>query len=283
MKIKHIHIFFAIAIIMGGGIFLSSQMGLFHTTRAASVNPVGAGRQMQATASSQMAFTERQMQTDLNKSQSLNMATEDTEKLAGDVHDVINIRGSYTLAEIERLFQVPPAAIIESFSLQEDTDPRVFRLRDLKILYEDYEIDGEIYEVETDTIKVFVSLYTNKPYTSDETFYLPEKAVNYLLRENRLTPEEESYWKAHTFDLEAYARDSHTIQAIAEESGPASFTGNTTIAGLISMGMDEETFKEITGFEVPEDRTITIRNFIFAHGLGFDDVSEEIEEFFRIK
>jgi len=281
MKIRHIHIFIAIAIIMGGGIYVSSQLGLFHTTRAASNNTMRAGGQIQATSSPQSMGTARQMQTNLNESATLNMSTEDQENLNGSTHDVADIRGSFSLTEIERLYQVPPAAIIESFSLKENTDPRTFRLRDLKVLYEDYEIDGEIYEVETDTIKVFVSLYTNKPYTSDETFYLPEKAVNYLLRENRLTPEEESYWKTHTFDLDIYARDSHTIQAMAEQSSAASFTGNTTIAGLISMGMDEATFEEITGFEVPEDRNITIRNFIFAHGLGFDDVSEEIEEFFR--
>ncbi len=257
MKIRYVHIFFAIIIILVGGIWLTSQVGLFATTRSASSTPLqgGGGRQIQPVATESIA-----------------------EGVSTELFDVANTRGSFTLVEVEQFYKVTPEVIIEAFSLSRDTNPSTFQLRDLKEIYAPVEIDGQMYEVETDTVKVFVSLYSGIPYVSDETFYLPEKAVRLLISENRLTPEEESYWEAHTFNLESLAQDE---LAIVQESGAVSFTGNTTIAALFSMGLNEETFKEITGFEVPEDTTITIRNFVFTHDLGFDDVSEELEMFFQ--
>ena len=73
MKIKHIHILFIIMFFIGGGIYLSSQAGLFDTSR--SVEP--------------------SRLTD-----------------AGDVYNIADIRGSFSLAEIEQYYQVPPEAII---------------------------------------------------------------------------------------------------------------------------------------------------------------------------
>jgi len=85
-------------------------------------------------------------------------------------------------------------------------------------------------------------------------------------------------WKYHTFKLASLARDRQVIEA--EEGKTFSLTGNTTIADLFSMGIDEDAFKEITGMDVPEDKTITVRNFVFSHGMGFDDISENLELFF---
>lgn len=272
MRIKHIHIFIIILIIIAGGIWLSDQLGLFETRRSAAANPLRGGGQGQRATLAGSA----NVNTSIEREQQDKLIIE--EVIEEGVYNPADIRGSLTLLEVERLYQVPPAGIIESFNLEEDTDPAGFRLRDLKEFYEPYEIDGETYEVETDTIKVFVSLYTNIPYTSDETFYLPERAVNYLIRENRLTPEEESYWKYHTFNLASLARDRQVIEA--DEGKMFSLTGNTTIADLFSMGIDEDAFKEITGMDVPEDKTITVRNFVFSHGMGFDDISEDLELFF---
>ncbi|MBN2395496.1 MAG: hypothetical protein JXC36_03415 [Candidatus Atribacteria bacterium] len=247
MKISHVHILIAIVIIIGGGIGLASQMNLFGTSR--SVEPI---------------------------------------KLTEDTYDIADIRGSSTLGEIETYYRVPSEAIIEAFSLKADTNPSTFQLKDLKEIYLPVEIEGEEYAVETDTVKVFVSLYSDIPYTSEETFYLPETAVDYLIRENKLTAEEEDYWRKHTFDLDSIEPDEGTTvlgegtqdePVIQEEKNPVSIGGRMTIAEIMAMGIDAVTFKEITGLEVPEDKTMAIRDFFTSQGLEFSVLKEKMESF----
>lgn len=247
MKIKHIHIVIAIAIIIGGGIGLASRMDLFDTSRSAE--PI---------------------------------------KLTEDAYDIADIRGSFTLEEIETFYQVPPEAIIEAFNLETDTDPASFQLKDLKEIYQPVEIAGEEVAVETDSVKVFVSLYSDVPYASEETFYLPESAVDYLVTEDKLTPEEEDYWTKHVFDLAStqinnqiseIAEDTQDEPVVPEVEENVSITGRMTVAEVLAMGIEPEIFKEITGFDVPEDRSIAIRDFFASQDLEFSAFKEKMESF----
>ncbi len=266
MKFKNVHIFIIVVLILGGGIWLTSQMGLFNTTRSsAQGSSPGRGKNTSTISTQSVAISE-------------NNELQVQEKLSGEIYDVNEIRGSFTLVELENIYQIPSNAIIKSFGLNEDINPTTFRLRDLKDIYESYEIDGETYHIETDTVKVFTSLYTNSPYNSEETFYLPEGAVEYLIEHNRLTSEQESYWKEHVFNLDTIKKDK--LMIIQEDSTAFSLTGNTTIADLFSMGMNEDAFKEILGTDVPKDKNITVRDFLVFQGLGFDDAKEDLELYF---
>ncbi len=128
------------------------------------------------------------------------------------------------------------------------------------------------------TVKVFTSLYTNSPYTSEETFYLPEVAVEYLIEPNRVTSEQESYWKEHVFNLDIIKKDKMIVTQ--EDSEVFSLTGNANIADLFLMGMNEDTFKEILRTDIPEDTKITVRDFTVSQDLGFDDSKEDLELYF---
>lgn len=246
MKISHIHLLIAIIVIIGGGIGLASQMNLFETLRSAE--PM---------------------------------------KLTENTYDIADIRGSYTLEEIETYYRVPSEAIIEAFNLKPDTNPSTFQLKDLKEIYQPVEIEGAAYTVETDTVKVFASLYSDIPYTSEETFFLPETAVAYLIRENKLTREGEDYWTKHTFDLiliesgqEATVIEGETRdEPVVLEEETVSITGRMTIAEIMAMGIDSETFKEITGLDIPEDKTVSIRDFFTSQELEFSVFKEKMESF----
>ncbi|MDD3656462.1 MAG: hypothetical protein PHI72_06830 [Atribacterota bacterium] len=248
MKISHIHILIAILVIIGGGIGIASQMSLFETSRSA-----------------------------------------EPARLTEDMYDIADIRGSSTLKEVETYYQVPSEAIIEAFNLKPDINPSTFQLKDLKEIYQTMEIEGAEYAVETDTVKVFVSLFSDIPYTSEETFYLPQTAVNYLIRENKLAQEEEDYWIKHTFDLVpiepgkeiAEVKEDTNNEPVnqEEEKNDISITGRMTIAEIITMEIDSETFKEITGLDVPEDKTVSIRDFITSRDLEFSVIKEKMEFF----
>jgi len=92
-----------IMVFIGDGIYLASQVGLFNTSRA--VEP---------------------------------LRLTDTE----DIYNIADIRGSFSLAEIEQYYQVPPEAVIEVFELEKDISPDLFQLKDLKEIYKPVEIDG---------------------------------------------------------------------------------------------------------------------------------------------
>ena len=241
MKIKSIHILLAIIIIIGGGILLASELDLYNTDRVKSPR-----------------------------------------KTVEGVYDIYDIRGSHTLEEIEKYYQLPASSVIEAFGLRPDTNSKNFQLKDMKEIFKPVELEGEKYIVETDTVKVFASLYLKIPYASDETFYLPEKTVNYLIENNKLTGEEKEYWQGHTFKLEylnsKYLTASDFSEIVVEEAEGFKVTGKTTIQELLDGGITEEIFKEVTGFKVPEDKSVLVRDFVIDKGIEFGEIKDKFIE-----
>ena len=241
MKIKSIHILLAIVIIIGGGIFLASELDLYNTTKVKSPR-----------------------------------------KTAEGLYDVIDMRGSHTLEEIEKYYQLPASSVIEAFGLRPDTISALFQLKDMKEIFTPVELEGEEYIVETDTVKVFASLYMKLPYVSDETFYLPEKIVNYLVENDKLTGEEKEYWQGHTFKLEyldsKYLTASEFSKIVVEEAEGLTVTGRTTIQELLDSGITEEKFEEVTGFKVPDKKSVSLRDFIIEKGFEFGEIKEKFAE-----
>jgi len=215
-------------------------------------------------------------------------------KTAEGVYDIADIRGSHTLAEIEKYYQVPASSIIEAFELKPDTNPSIFKLKNLGEIYKPVELEGKEYNVETDAIRVFVSLYLKKSYISDETFYLPEKTVNYLIENNKLTGEEKDYWLNHTFKLEYLENDSlsasegpekikeaveETIEdKVVEKAEEFKVTGKTTIQELLDAGVTEEKFEEITAFKVPEDKSVLVKDFASDKEIEFEEIKDKFAE-----
>ncbi len=241
MKIKSIHILLAIIIIIGGGILLASELDLYNTTRVKSPR-----------------------------------------KTAEGICDVIDMRGSHTLDEIEKHCQLPASSVIEAFGLRPDTIPEFFQLKDMKEIFKPVELEGEEYIVETDTVKVFTSLYMKIPYVSDETFYLPEKTVNYLVENDKLTGEEKEYWQGHTFKLEyldtKYLTASEFTKIVAEEAEGLAVTGSTTIQELLDNGITEEKFEEVTGFKIPDKKSVSVRDFVIEKGIEFGEIKDKFIE-----
>ena len=253
MRIRSFHILLAVIIIIGGGILLAGELDLYNTTK--EKNP---------------------------------------RKTVEGLYDISDIRGSHTLEEIEKYYQVPASSIIESFGLKPNSNPSIFKLKDLGEIYKPVELEGKEYIVETDTVRVFVSLYLKKPYISDETFYLPERTVNYLIENNKLTGEEKEYWLNHTFKLEYLENDSlsaseapekieeaveETIEdKVVEKAEEFKVTGQTTIQELLDSGITEENFEEITGFKVPEDKSILLKDFAADKGMEFKEIKDKFVE-----
>ncbi len=203
-------------------------------------------------------------------------------KTAEGFYDIYDIRGSHTLEEIEKYYQLPASSVIDAFGLRPDTVPTLFQLKDMKEIFKPVELEGEEYIVETDTVKVFTSLYLKIPYVSDETFYLPEKTVNYLIENDKLTGKEKEYWQGHTFKLEyldsEYLAASEFSKIVVEEAEGLIVTGRTTVQELLDSGITEEKFEEIIGFKVPEDKSALFRDFVIDKGIEFGEVKDKFAE-----
>jgi len=158
---------------------------------------------------------------------------------------------------------------------KEGTNPNIFKQKDMKETFKPVELEGEEYIVETDTVKVFTSLYLKSSYISDETFYLPERTVNYLIESGKLIGEEKDYWLEHTFkleyleddDLSTYETPEKIEKAVEEKAEEFKVTGKTTIQELLDGGITEEKFEEVTGFKVPEDKLVLVRDFVIDKGI----------------
>ena len=203
-------------------------------------------------------------------------------KTAEGIADVIDMRGSHSLEEIEKYYKLPASSVIEAFGLRPDTDPNFFQLKDMKEIFTPVELEEGEYIVETDTVKVFTSLYLKIPYVSDETFYLPEKTVNYLIENDKLTGEEKEYWQGHAFKLEyldsKYLTALEFSKIVVEEAGGFKVTGRTTIQELLDYGVTEEKFEEVTGFKIPDKKLVSFRDFVIDKGLEFGEVKDKFIE-----
>ncbi len=110
-----------------------------------------------------------------------------------------DIRGSYTFGEIESIFSVPAEDLGAAFGVDGITDIKSFKCKDLEAMYSYLGDQG--MEVGTDSVRVFVALYTGLPYDLADTAYLPAAAVGMLKEKASLTQEQLQFLETHTVDI----------------------------------------------------------------------------------
>jgi len=47
---------------------------------------------------------------------------------------------------------------------------------------------------------------------------------------------------------------------------------------LLDGGITEEKFEEVTGFKVPEDKSVLIRDFVIDKGIEFGEIKDKFKE-----
>ncbi|ADY13518.1 4Fe-4S binding protein [Sphaerochaeta globosa] len=180
-----------------------------------------------------------------------------------------DIRGSYTYRDVLKSFSIPEASILAAFqrtSLDE-------RLGDLETLWAGVIAEGA--EVGTDSIRLFVSLYTGIPYEAEETTLLPKSAIEVLVREGKNTdPNFERYTRDAVTLPEGLSTQPVVVKPEAE-SGTLTFTGKTTLGDLLIAGYKQEEVEAILG---PLKKTDSIKTVAESQGLSFSEVKTKILE-----
>jgi hypothetical protein len=181
-----------------------------------------------------------------------------------------DIRGSFTLGDISRFFQIPMDVLVSAFSLVNADE--TFRVGNLEGLIEPSEDGGEIG---TDSIRLFAARYAGLPYIPDEGTLLPLSALNAL--EGILTP-------ADIDALRAIAVETGEIDASAvveedhdEEETVAEIKGGTTFYDLLQWGVSSGEIEAVLGREMgPTSQTV--RDFVLAAGLDYNSAKAALQE-----
>lgn len=177
-----------------------------------------------------------------------------------------DIRGSYTYRDVINAFPIPESVILEAFQSTSIDE----RLGNLETMWASVIPQGA--ELGTDSIRLFVSLYTGIPYEAEESTLLPIQAIEVLLREGRNADA----------DFERYQRDAvvlpqglatQTTAESAQPTGTITFTGKTTLADLLGAGYTQEAIEAILG---PLKKTDAIKTVAEGKGLSFSEVKAQI-------
>ncbi|MDW7669909.1 MAG: hypothetical protein SCJ93_13885 [Bacillota bacterium] len=187
-----------------------------------------------------------------------------------------DIRGSYSLEDISKSFEIDVETLSKAYNLTDIIDnPSSFRVNQL----EEYYVFDEDIEIGTGSVRYFVSLYTGIPYESDDNV-LPITALNILKEEDKITEELYNELKEISIDISKYLNTENIVSnEINEEDSNEEeeyvIKSTTTVLEVVRWGISIEELKDLIGVtKISEDDVI--RDVCLDNGLSFSEVKEKI-------
>jgi hypothetical protein len=263
MEIRSKTLGIVIVIVIFGGIFGASAMGLWKTVSVRNPKSV-------------------QRNQSVGESASENTVT-------GDYYPA-DIRGNHRFGEISEMFNIPLEILSHAFALPPGIDPANFNNQDFESIYPEFE--GE-QEIGNGSVKWFVALYTGLPFEfedEEENTYLLQPAVDILKSHADLTAEQIAYLDAYVIEIEYEIPDSYTedieLQSIDEDENDGVLAerkqdemvvaGKTTFADLLDWGVSAEQIETIIGGEIP-NRLMLVYDYCAENGLPFGQIKAKLQ------
>ena len=201
-----------------------------------------------------------------------------------------DIRGNHRFGEISEIFDIPLEILSLAFALPPDVDPVTFNNQNFDSIYPKFE--GE-QEIGNGSVKWFVALYTGLPFEfedEEEATYLLRPAVDILKSQADLTSDQIDYLDAHVIEIEFEIPDSYTteleLQSSAEEKTELKqdekvVVRKTTFADLLEWGVPAENIETIIGGEIP-NQLMLVYDYCIENGISFGvikiDLQVEVDE-----
>lgn len=187
-------------------------------------------------------------------------------EFAGE-YDPGDIRGSYSFADIQEVFGVPPEMLAAAF-LMTGEDPDVILAKDLETTWAD--LGGDV-EVGTGSVRYFTALWTGLPYEPEEDTVLPAAAVEILL----------AYDKIDTGRAAALMQravgPAGGVQTVEDHEIPdRTVRGLTTFGDLSGWGITPDVWE--SAFSLPMgSRSTAIKDWATAEGLSMSEVKSQAQ------
>jgi hypothetical protein len=193
-----------------------------------------------------------------------------------------DIRGSYTLADIEKNFGISPRILAEAFSIQ-SADPAAFQVKQLETQYA-----GSPVEIGTSSVRLFVAFYKNLPFDLTTDVYLPPAAVAFL-KQMPLSAQQNAYLESHaatevpagapaTIEPTAPVIPTPTPGNVSVSQTEKVVKGLTTFDELLSWGFPRQDLERILGFSLPTDLTMKIKDFASANNVDFETLKIDLQK-----
>lgn len=160
MKINSKIVAISIILIVFGGIALAKAFGFWHTT--------GSKRGPRAIA----------------KGASAGLA------------DPKDIKGSYTLKDVAKFFDIPEEDLAEAF-LMDEKQLATFKVKDIKT----HLADSQGQKISVASVRAFVAFYKGIDSELNEEAFLPKQAVDVILENGNPTKRQIQYMKTHIFEV----------------------------------------------------------------------------------
>jgi len=211
-----------------------------------------------------------------------------------------DITGSYTFSEIADAFDVPVDVLKAAFLIPSDVDPDDFKSKDLEEMYS----FGEGIEIGNGSVKLFVALYKNLPYTLGEDYLLEPAVVLIEAAQPTLSNEVKDYLESHTIgsdgilpteveheDSNVSPGETEPTDIVSSEGRPAEsntsaehsepvetnlIKGNTTFQQVLDLGVTLDEIETILQAKMPQ-RSMTVKDYCLNNGLEFSTVKAEIQ------
>lgn len=195
-----------------------------------------------------------------------------TGEFAGE-YNPADIRGSYTLEDINKSFQIPVEDMARAFGFGDADHKNMIRAKDIEGTY------GELKQGElgTDSLRLFVALYTGRPHTPEETTLLPNQAVRILKEKAGLSEQQLEELNKIKIDISSLkpGDDVQTEQPV--ESGGLEIKGKTTFQDLLDGGLTTQEIEETLG--TPMGRSgDKVRDYLAEKGLEFKEYKTKLQE-----
>jgi len=181
------------------------------------------------------------------------------------------IRGTNTFAEISAMFRVPLDDLGNGFGLMAIPNYSSLRARELKSIYTNL---GPNIKLETESVRVFVSMYTGKPYNFSHTAYLPLPAVQILKQKATISAEQLAYLDTHALEISTMQGSKGTG---AVPSNRFTVTGETSFQRLIDIGISSQDIEKAIGDTLPSTNVL-IRDYAIQKNKDFLAMISALQE-----
>lgn len=174
-----------------------------------------------------------------------------------------DIRGSYTYQDVTNAFAVPVEVLLAAFQSQNGAQ----RLGDLEELWLANIPEGT--EVGTDSVRLFVALYTGIDFEAEEGTLLPTSAIEVLEQQQKTSDPRFAELKASAVALPEGLEMTPVTNTTA-----VSVTGKTTVQDLLDAGYSFSDLEKILG--KIDNKLSAVKTLAESRGLSFSEVKAEI-------
>lgn len=195
-------------------------------------------------------------------------------EMAGE-YNPADIRGSYSLADLEAVFTISVETLAKAFGAGDHKDPSSLKIKEFEEAFG--MIDG--MEVGTDSMRLFIALYLNRPYIPEEGTALPQPAYNILKNEGNSSPDQLTLYEDRVISLDSVQlSEGEEDNDYDKDIELLEIKGKTTFTELLDCGITEDQIVDALGGLPMGVRVMSVRDYCRDQGVEFSEVKAKLQD-----